>query len=102
MIYKWKKIMTETKNEQQPRELNMELIEEEYMEHLDEDDDELYWTKEAIAKMSKLQRKIYVTYLECGTYAGTAKVFKVSVPTLKKYVNNLTAGIRDYVCKHLK
>lgn len=90
--------MEKTKN----REITQEIIEEEYMSHLDTDDDELYWTKEAISKMTKLQRKIYVTYLECGTYAATAKVFKVSVPTLKKYVNNLTAWIREYVCEHLK
>lgn len=84
------------------REITQEMIEEEYMAHLETDDDELYWTKEAISKMSKLQRKIYVTYLECGSYAGAAKVFQVSVPTLKKYVNNLTAWIREYVCEHLK
>lgn len=81
--------------------LSPELIEEEYMEHLDEDDDELYWAKEAIRKMAKLQRKIYVTYLECGTYTGTAKVFKVSVPTVKKYINNLTTEIRETICKHI-
>lgn len=93
--------MTKTTKDK-PRVISTELIEEEYMEHLDEDDDELYWAKEAIRSLSKLQRKIYVTYLENETYAATAKVFGVSVPTVKKYIQGLNAQIAEFVCSHIK
>ena len=66
-----------------------ELIEEEYTGHDPGEDDEVYWIKEALVRaLNPLERKIYVTYLERGTYAATAKAFKVSTPTLAKYVNN--------------
>lgn len=78
------------------------LIEEEYMIHLEEDTDELYWTKEAIKKvLTPLERKIYITYLEEGSYAGGARTFSVCTQTFKTYINKLTARIREYVCEHL-
>ena len=77
------------------------MLEMEYMEHLDTDTDELYWTKEAIKALTPVQRKIYITYLETGTYSKTAEVFKVSQPTVKKYIKGLTTKIREYVCEHL-
>lgn len=84
-------------------EISSKLIEDEYMEHSPEEDDELYWCKESLKKiLTPLERKIYVTYLENGTYTSTAKAFKVSTPTLQKYVKGLTARIAEYVCKHIK
>lgn len=80
-----------------------QLIEEEYLIHNEEEDDELYWTREALKKaLNPLERKIYITYLELGTYAATAKAFKVSIPTVSKYCNNLKHKIMDYVCEHMK
>lgn len=80
-----------------------ELIEEEYLLHNDDEDDETYWTKEALQHaLNKVQRKIFITYLEQdATYTTTAKLLKVSVPTLKKYINNLKTLITEYICKHL-
>ena len=83
------------------RKIDTKLIEEEYMDHSPEEDDMLYWTKEALKQLSPLERKIYITYLELETYTATAKEFKVSVPTLKTYIKNLNAQISDYVCHHL-
>ena len=77
------------------------MIEEEYLEHLDSDSDELYWMKEGLKTLTPVQRKIYITWLEAGTYADAARVFGVSKPTLQKYVKNLTNKIREYVCEHL-
>lgn len=83
-------------------EISSKLIEEEYMIHSPEEDDQMYWTKEALGNaLTPLERKIYVTWLELGTYTDTAKAFKVSVPTLQTYVKGLTARIGDYVCKHI-
>lgn len=84
-------------------EINGKLIEEEYLMHNEYEDDEMYWLKEALKEaLSPIQRKIYITYLEAETYAATAKIFKVSVPTAKKYIDNLTKLITDYVFEHFK
>ena len=75
-----------------------ELIEEEYLMHKPDDDDELYWLKEALKNaLNPLERKIYITYLENDTYSATAKLFKVSVPTVSKYINNLKQKLIEYV-----
>lgn len=75
-----------------------QLIEEEYLLHNDEEDDEMYQMKEALKNaLNPLERKIFITYMECGTYAATAKLFKVSKPTVSKYINNLKTRIIDYV-----
>lgn len=84
-------------------EITSRLIEEEYLTHNEQEDDELYWTKEAMANaLTPYQRKIYVTYLEAGTYAATAKAFKVSTPTAKKYIDKLTDTIINYVNERMK
>lgn len=75
-----------------------ELIEEEYLAHTPEEDDEVYLLKEALKHaLTPLERKIYITWIENETYAATAKLFKVSIPTLSKYINNLKAKIIEYV-----
>lgn len=75
-----------------------ELIEEEYLIHNDDEDDELYWLKEALKHaLNKVERKIYITYLELGTYTATAKAFNVSQPTVTKYLQNLKRKLIDYV-----
>lgn len=79
-----------------------QLIEEEYMIHNPEDDDEMYQLKEALKNaLNPLERKIFISYLECGTYAATAKLFKVSKPTVSKYVNNLKNKIIEYVDNYM-
>lgn len=80
-----------------------DLIEDEYLTHNIDEDDEMYWLKEALKEaLNTVERKIYLTYLERGTYAATAKAFKVTMPTLSKYVNNLKTKIIDYVDKHMR
>lgn len=80
-----------------------ELIEEEYLLHNEEEDDEMYQLKEALKyALNPLERKIFITYLEMETYAATAKLFKVSKPTVSKYINNLKTKIIDYVDNSFK
>ena len=75
-----------------------ELIEEEYLEHLDTDDDEMWWLKEALRYgLNTLERKIFIQFLECGSYAGTARVFRVSTPTLKAYIQDLKVKIIEWI-----
>lgn len=79
-----------------------ELLEEEYLIHNDDEDDELYWHREALKHaLNPLERKIYITYLELETYAATAKAFKVSIPTVSHYINNLKTKIIEYIDEHI-
>ena len=79
------------------------LIEEEYLQHNDEETDEIYWMKEALKNaLTPYQRKIYITYLENETYTATAKVFKVSTPTCQKYITGLTQKIIDFVNEKMR
>lgn len=79
-----------------------QLLEEEYLIHNDEEDDELFLYKEALKEaLNPLERKIYITYLEMETYAATAKAFNVSIPTVSKYIGNLKSKIIDYIDEHI-
>ena len=52
--------MTETKKKIE--QIATALIEEEYITHNDDEDDELYWCKEALKQaITPLERKIYIT-----------------------------------------
>lgn len=73
------------------------LIEKEYTLHSLEDDDEMFLIKEAISKLTKVQRTIFITYLEEGTLTGTAKKYNVTIPTIKSYLNKIKGIIIDYV-----
>lgn len=74
----------------------MRIIDE-YITPMDEDDDEMLLIKEAISKLNGVQRKIYLSYVENGTYTATAEEFGVSIPTIKTYINNINGKIRDYI-----
>lgn len=74
----------------------MRIIDE-YITPSVEDDDEMLLVKEAISKLNGVQRKIYLSYVENGTYTATAEEFGVSIPTIKTYINNINGIIRDYI-----
>lgn len=74
----------------------MRIIDE-YITPLPDDDDEMLLIKEAISKLNGVQRKIYLSYVENGTYTATAEEFGVSIPTIKTYINNINGKIRDYI-----
>ena len=78
------------------------LLEEEYLIHLDTDDDELYWAKEALKNaLTPFQRKIYLTYVHNGTYTSAARAFGVAQPTMRTYIQGLQTIINEYICNHI-
>lgn len=79
------------------------LLEEEYLLHNENEDDEMYLLKESLRNaLNPIERKIFITYMELGTYVATAKAFKVSIPTVTTYINNLKNKIIEYVDNHFK
>lgn len=51
-----------------------------------EDDEMVFKIKQAIQELRPVERKIFLTYTEGGTYTAVAKTYNVSVPTAKAYV----------------
>lgn len=73
------------------------IFEEDYITPSVEDDDEMLLVKEAISKLNGVQKKIYLSYVENGTYTATAQEFGVSIPTIKAYINDINGIIRNYI-----
>lgn len=73
------------------------IFEEDYITPNENDDDEMLLIKEAISKLNGVQKKIYLSYVENGTYTATAQEFGVSIPTIKTYINNINGIIRNYI-----
>lgn len=70
-------------------------IETEYAPNPLEDTDEIILFKERLFKLSEAERRIFLVYMEEGSYAGTARFFKVSVPTARKYCNKVMEKLRN-------
>ena len=69
------------------------MIDDEYREDPLQDDDHIYHIKEAVSKLNTIQRQIFLTYTELGTYTETARHYKVSVPTMRKYIQEIREKI---------
>lgn len=77
--------------------MEKKVMMEEYQPKIMDDDEEIYALKEAISRLNTIQRQIFLTYTELGTYAATAREYGVSVPTMKKYL----AEIRKKIFENL-
>lgn len=67
---------------------------DEYLPTID-DDDKMFHIKEVVNSLNTVQKKIFLTYCEIGTYAGTAREFGVCIPTVKKYIKHIKQLIYD-------
>ena len=75
---------------------NYDKIREDYTPN-DRDDDRLRNIKDAMLQLTPAELKIWLTYVEYGTYSDTAKEYNVSAPTAKTYVNRVKNKILDIV-----
>lgn len=67
----------------------------EYTEIQITDDDTLMVIKEAINKMRPMEQRLWIDYVECGTFAALARKYNVSAPTAKTYIMRLKEKILD-------
>ena len=67
----------------------------EYTEIQINDDDTLIVIKEAINKMRPMEQRLWIDYVECGTFAALARKYNVSAPTAKTYIMRLKEKILD-------
>lgn len=65
----------------------------EYTEIQITDDDTLIVIKQAIEKMRPMEQRLWVDYVECGTFAALARKYNVSAPTAKTYIMRLKEKI---------
>lgn len=68
---------------------NYEKWKDEYLPNDMEDDDKMLHIKEAVDSLNSIQKKIFLTYAELGTYAAVAREFKVCTSTAKKYIKHI-------------
>ena len=59
------------------------------------DDDTLIVIKEAINKMRPMEQRLWIDFVECGTFAALARKYNVSAPTAKTYIMRLKEKILD-------
>ena len=69
----------------------------EYIDVQISDDDTLMVIKEAINKMRPMEQRLWIDYVECGTFAALARKYNVSAPTAKTYIMRLKEKILDAI-----
>lgn len=74
---------------------------EEYITPTMDEDDEMLLVKEALMTLTPVQRKIFFTYVEGGTYTEAAKKFGVSIPCIKSYIGRIRHIIIKYVFERI-
>lgn len=67
--------------------MSKRYIEEDYLMITEEDDDLMVGIKEKLMKLKRVERDIFMVYVNSGTYASVAKKYNVSAPTAKSYIN---------------
>jgi len=67
----------------------------EYLPNDLEDDDLMFSIKDAINSLNTIQRKIWLTYVELGSYAAVGRAYGVSRPTARKYLLEIKQKIID-------
>lgn len=53
------------------------------------DDDLMAGIKERLSYLKKVERDIFLVYVNEGSYAAVAKKYNVSAPTAKSYINKI-------------
>lgn len=53
--------------------------------------------KDALRLLKPYERTIFLTYVEKGSYAATARKFKVSTPTARTYILQIKEKIKNYL-----
>lgn len=65
---------------------NRTYIEDDYITVNKDDDDEMVGIKEKLKNLKRVEREIFLIYVNSGTYAAVAKKYNVSAPTAKSYI----------------
>ena len=60
-------------------------------------EDDRYALISAIRSLTLPERRILLTYAECGTYAETARLFNVNPKTVKNYITRLKGKIFEKI-----
>ena len=77
------------------KENEMDVYFPDYIPNKDIDDDDMLHIKEAVDKLPYLDKKVFLQYTEIQTYTGLAKLYGVSAPTAKRYIERIRQKIYD-------
>lgn len=82
------------------KKIDYNLIKNDYIPDDWMDDDFMYAIKEAINSLTPMERRIWLTYTETGSYAATGREFNVSAPTSGSYVRQVKIKILKLVLEN--
>lgn len=75
----------------------METMIEDYKIDEWEDDDLMWKIKTALTLLRPVERTIFMTFVEGGTYTSVAKAYGVSVPTARTYILRIKEKIMKLI-----
>ena len=70
-------------------------VKDEYKADDFKDDERVYRIKTALERLTPVERKIFIAYIELGTFAGVAKLYNVTPPTAKTYIISIIKKIKN-------
>ena len=75
-------------------EINFAAIETEYYPTLEDDDTMQAIKAKLFSRLNEGERRVFLMYMDFGTYAGVAKLFGVSPPTAKKAIKKIIEKLK--------
>lgn len=79
----------------------IEDLEKEYVTITEEDDDVLLQIKRNLRNLREPEKLIFLKYLEKGTYVEVARLYNVSKPTAKAYIEKIKIKLIKNIDKKL-
>jgi DNA-directed RNA polymerase specialized sigma24 family protein len=79
----------------------IEDLEKEYVTITEEDDDVLLQIKRNLRNLREPEKLIFLKYLEKGTYVEVARLYNVSKPTAKAYIEKIKIKLIKNINKKL-
>ena len=73
--------------------IDYSALEFDYFRITGEEDDRKLDLKHKLHKLSDAEKRVFLVYLEVGSYTGTARIFGVNPNTVKNYINKIKSKL---------
>ncbi len=77
--------------------IDIKKIEDEYRPTSGDDDYFLTLKTAIFEELTEVERRLFITYCEIGSYAGLARFYHNSTPTARKRIKEIKAKLKAYV-----
>lgn len=76
------------------KKISRKYTTDDYLNVTVDDDDTMVGIKEKLGSLRQVERDIFLTYVNEGSYAAVAEKYNVSAPTAKTYINKIKDKFR--------